>query len=90
MTAFWDLDSMQGCAAGLTPDRCITCGDVAVPVKVIEVRDREAVVEDRVGQRATVAVDFVPDVRAGEILLVHSGVAIGRASEVWVSDEVRR
>ena len=66
----------------LEEDGCSTCGDVAVPVKVIEVWGREAVVEDRLGKRAEVAVDFVPGVRPGEILLVHLGVAIGRALEV--------
>lgn len=66
----------------LADDGCSTCGDVAVPVKVIEVRGGEAVVEDRSGVRATVAVDFVPDVKAGDILLVHMGCAIGRTSEV--------
>lgn len=63
-------------------DGCSTCGDVAVPVKVIEVRGNEAVVENGAGVRTTVAVDFVPDAKAGDILLVHMGCAIGRTSEV--------
>ncbi|ADG07176.1 HypC/HybG/HupF family hydrogenase formation chaperone [Kyrpidia tusciae] len=71
-------------SATLAEDGCAVCGDVAVPVQVLEVRGNEAVVEDRKGQRAEVAVDFVPDVRVGEILLVHLGVAIGRALEVHV------
>ena len=58
---------------------CITCADVAVPVRVVEVRGTEALVEDERGRRETVAVNFVPDARAGDILLVHAGVAIGRA-----------
>ena len=58
---------------------CSTCGDVAVPVLVLELRGEEALVEDRLGQRAQVAVDFLPDVAAGDVILVHMGVAIGRA-----------
>ncbi|MDQ0340939.1 hydrogenase expression/formation protein HypC [Caldalkalibacillus uzonensis] len=61
---------------------CSTCADVAVPVKVIEIHDNEAVVEDRSGVRTNVAIDFVPDIKKGEILLVHMGVALGRALEV--------
>ncbi|CAM3390836.1 HypC/HybG/HupF family hydrogenase formation chaperone [Hydrogenibacillus schlegelii] len=66
----------------LREDGCATCGDVAVPVRVIAVSGREATVEDRAGVRTSVAIDFVPDAKAGEILLVHMGVAIGRALEV--------
>ncbi|MFS8640042.1 MAG: HypC/HybG/HupF family hydrogenase formation chaperone [Symbiobacteriaceae bacterium] len=60
---------------------CITCGDVAVPVRVVEVRGTEALVEDEEGRRETVAVDFVPDAHVGDILLVHAGIAIGRAGK---------
>ncbi|GIM47640.1 hypothetical protein DNHGIG_31890 [Collibacillus ludicampi] len=66
----------------LADDGCSTCGDVAVPVKVIAVHGGEAVVEDRLGKRATVAIDFVPGIKVGDILLVHMGVALGRALEV--------
>jgi hydrogenase expression/formation protein HypC len=66
----------------LADDGCSLCGDVAVPVKVIEVHGGVAVVEDRLGKRATVAIDFVPGIKAGDILLVHMGVAVGRALEV--------
>lgn len=84
------LNLAQFGSATLSEDGCATCGDVAVPVQVVEVRGCEAVVEDRLGQRVVVAVNYVPDVRAGEILLVHMGVAIGRAlGGVW-SDEIRR
>jgi hydrogenase expression/formation protein HypC len=75
-----DLEQFGSCT--LTDDGCSTCGDVAVPVKVIEVRGGEAVVEDRLGMRATAAIDFVSDVKAGDVILVHMGVAIGRALEV--------
>lgn len=63
----------------LDKDGCTTCGDVGVPVRVLEVRGDTALCEDHVGQRAEVAVDFVPDVSPGDVLLVHLGVAIARA-----------
>jgi hydrogenase expression/formation protein HypC len=49
-----------------------------VPVRVLRVDGLAAEVVDRLGQRTQVAVDFVPGVRPGDVLLVHTGVAIGR------------
>jgi hydrogenase maturation factor len=37
--------------------------------------------EDRTGAQAEVAVDFIPGVRPGDVLLVHAGVAIARLEE---------
>jgi hydrogenase maturation factor len=52
---------------------------VAVPVRVLETTGSSALVEDRLGTRADVAVDFiVPAPHPGEVLLVHGGVAITR------------
>ncbi len=59
-------------------DGCVTCGDIAVPVVVLEVAGSEALCEDRLGQRARVAVDFTPEAAPGDVLLVHLGVAIAR------------
>ncbi len=50
-------------------------------MRVLRVDGTRAEVADRLGARAEVAVDFVPGVRAGDVLLVHSGVAIGRVEE---------
>jgi hydrogenase expression/formation protein HypC len=55
---------------------CSTCGDIAVAVRVLKVEGFEALVEDRVEHQATVAIDFVPEVEPGDVLLVHGGVAI--------------
>ncbi len=52
-----------------------------MPVRVVAVREGAAEVEDRLGNRAEVAADFVPDARPGDVLLVHLGVAIGRVGE---------
>ncbi|MBE3593712.1 MAG: HypC/HybG/HupF family hydrogenase formation chaperone [Candidatus Carbobacillus altaicus] len=66
----------------LSDDGCLTCGNVAVPVRVLKVQGNVAEVEDRLGERTTVALDFVPDARVGEMLLIHLGIALGRAQEV--------
>jgi hydrogenase expression/formation protein HypC len=65
----------------LDQDGCVTCGDVAVPARVLAVDAAGARVEDRVGNRALVAIDFVPETRPGDLLLIHSGVAIARIEE---------
>jgi hydrogenase expression/formation protein HypC len=62
----------------LDQDGCVTCGDVAVPVRVLQAAGTTAVVVDRLGQHAEIATDFVPGTGPGDILLVHLGVAIGR------------
>jgi hydrogenase expression/formation protein HypC len=57
---------------------CITCGDVAVPLRVVEVDvERElALCQDEVGHRATVEIALVAPVSPGDQLLVHAGTAI--------------
>jgi hydrogenase maturation factor len=58
---------------------CITCGDVAVLVSVIELRGQSALVE-RDGVREEVAVELVAPVKVGEQLLCHAGVALERVA----------
>ncbi|MDQ3242335.1 MAG: HypC/HybG/HupF family hydrogenase formation chaperone [Gemmatimonadota bacterium] len=70
-----DLDRYGQCT--LDDDGCTTCGDRAVPVRVLHLENRMAEVADRLGNRANVATDFVPGVQEGDILMVHVGVAIG-------------
>lgn len=65
----------------LDQDGCATCGDVAVPARVLQLRGDVARVIDRVGNVAEIATDFVPSVRLGDIVMVHLGVAIGIAAE---------
>lgn len=60
---------------------CLTCGDVAVEVKVLEVDGYDAVCEDPHGQVGRVGVDLVMPVEVGNHLLVHAGVAISRLKE---------
>jgi len=55
---------------------CITCGDVAVALTVVEVVGNDARCRDDQGREETVATELVGAVRPGSLLLVHAGVAI--------------
>ena len=59
---------------------CITCGDVAVPLRVTSLdRDRElAECENDSGQRELVEIALVAPVAPGDRLLVHAGTALAR------------
>ena len=58
-----------------TPHQCLTCGDVAIEARVVEVAGDTAVVEVE-DRREQVAVELVAPVAVGEILLCHAGIAI--------------
>jgi hydrogenase expression/formation protein HypC len=58
-------------------DGCITCGDVAVPLTVIELVGADARCQDDEGRFETVALDFVT-ASHGDRVLVHAGVALER------------
>ena len=57
---------------------CITCGDVAVVLTVRSLQDCDATCDDEQGRTERVATELVGDVRPGDRLLVHAGVAIER------------
>jgi hydrogenase maturation factor len=59
----------------VTPHECLTCGDVALEARVVEVAGDTAVVEVE-GRREQVAVELVAPVAAGEVILCHAGIAI--------------
>jgi hydrogenase maturation factor len=59
------------------PDSCLTCGDVAVTARVVDVDGLQAVVVVD-GETVRVAIDLVPDARSGELLLCHAGIALER------------
>jgi hydrogenase maturation factor len=61
---------------------CITCGDEAVPLRVIEIDERRelALCEAGDGACSTVEIALVTPVACGDVLLVHAGTAIGRAA----------
>jgi hydrogenase assembly chaperone HypC/HupF len=57
---------------------CITCGDEAVPMRVLRVDEARAVAlcETDTGERSSVEVGLVDPVRDGDCLLVHAGTAL--------------
>ena len=58
-------------------DHCVTCSDEALPLRVDVVRcDGTALCEG-----VEVMTDLVPEVSAGQILLVHAGVALSHVAE---------
>jgi hydrogenase maturation factor len=59
---------------------CITCGDEALPMTVLDV-DREralALCTDAAGQHSSVEIALVEPVVPGEVVLVHAGTALAR------------
>jgi hydrogenase maturation factor len=61
-------------------DGCITCGDIAVTLTVIDVRGADALCLDNEGRTEEVATELVDGVAVGDQLLVHAGVALERLS----------
>ena len=59
------------------PETCITCGDMAVAARVVELRGETATVEVE-GRREQVAVELVASVAVGDVLLCHAGIALER------------
>jgi D-sedoheptulose 7-phosphate isomerase len=71
----WELVHVFFDHPDLLQDACITCGDVAVEVEVLEVAGSTALV--RQGERTErVGIDLTPDAQAGDRLLCHAGVAL--------------
>ncbi len=65
----------------LDHDGCVVCSDAGISVRVVSVEGDDALCEDSAGNQARIAVELVAPVRAGEVLLTHGGVAIGRVEE---------
>jgi hydrogenase assembly chaperone HypC/HupF len=57
---------------------CITCGDQAVPMRVLQVVTARqlALCEDEGGRRESVEIALVEPVHHGDRLLVHAGTAL--------------
>ena len=64
----------------LKHDGCVTCSDAGIPVRVVSMEGDDALCEDAAGSWAWIAVELVMPVQAGEVLLTHGGVAIGRVA----------
>lgn len=63
---------------------CITCGDVAVELEVLETDDARtlALCRDGSDRRETVETALVLPVEPGDRLLVHAGTAIARSGGI--------
>ena len=57
---------------------CSVCSDAADRATVRAIDGPDAQVELDSGECATVAIDLVPGVSVGDVVLVHQGVAISR------------
>jgi hydrogenase assembly chaperone HypC/HupF len=59
---------------------CITCGDEALPLRVVRVDEARALAlcEAEGGDRESVEIALVSPVNPGETLLVHAGTAIAK------------
>ncbi len=53
---------------------------LAVPARIIELEDDKAVV-DAMGNRWNIRTTLVPDVKTGDIVLIHAGFAIATLDE---------
>ncbi len=71
-------DAMPPSYCTLNHDGCVVCSDAGIPVRVLSVEGDDALCADVEGNRARIAVELVAPVQAGEVLLTHGGVAIGR------------
>ena len=63
-----------------TEEACITCGDLALPLEVVEVDSERglALCRDEQGRRESVETALVLPVEPGDHLLVHAGTAISK------------
>jgi hydrogenase maturation factor len=65
-------------------DGCITCGDLAVILAVVELRGADVLCRDEEGRTELVAAELVTNVHVGDRLLVHAGVALERVLPIDV------
>lgn len=58
---------------------CITCSDEGLPARVVTVMPERALATvDADGRQLEVATDVLENVRVGDVVLVHAGLAIAR------------
>ncbi len=60
---------------------------LAVPLKLVEINGKDAVGE-ALGMRRAVRVDFIPDPKPGDYVMVHAGFAIERLPEEQAMDDL--
>ncbi|CAN5856754.1 hypothetical protein BH23ACT10_BH23ACT10_37270 [soil metagenome] len=65
-----------GTACAVDDDGCITCGDVAMALTVVEIGEYDALCRDDAGRTELVATELVGALTAGDRVLVHAKVAL--------------
>jgi hydrogenase expression/formation protein HypC len=60
---------------------------LAVPLKLIEIKGKEAVGES-LGMRRAVRVDFIENPQIGDYVIVHAGFAIERLPEEQALEDI--
>jgi D-sedoheptulose 7-phosphate isomerase len=76
----WELVHVFFEHPGLLSEACITCGDVAVPARVVAVDDDVATIE-KDGKHEEVVVELIDRVRVGDVLLCHAGMALQKVAD---------
>jgi hydrogenase expression/formation protein HypC len=76
-----EVDLILQSSCTLDHDGCVVCSDAGIPLRVISIEGDDALCEDAAGNRAEIAVELVAPVTAGEVLLTHGGVAIGKVEK---------
>lgn len=67
------------CQPDAHADGCPTCGDQALPAKILHIDRASNLARIEIGEReGEVALDLVDDVRVGDTVLVHLGFAIAK------------
>ena len=66
-----------------SPSSCITCGDVAIPMRVIRTGGEDGLADcvSEDGDTAAVDLGLIDDARPGDAVLVHACVAIQRLED---------
>ena len=60
---------------------------LAIPLKLIEINGKNAVGE-ALGMRRELRVDFIPDPKPGDYVMVHAGFAIERLPENQALEDI--
>jgi hydrogenase expression/formation protein HypC len=79
-----------GAACTIDDDGCITCGDVAVALTVVEAGEFDALCRDDAGRTEVVATELVGDLAPGDQVLVHAKVALEKLSPQTDDEHVAR
>lgn len=61
---------------------------LGIPVKIKEINGQEALVEKE-GLKQVVRIDFVPEAKAGDYVIVHAGFAISVLNEEEAQETLR-